>query len=46
MLMTWQLWMLYLFPLAFALLLGLLTGYYWEQSDELRDGQKDSGQGS
>jgi len=44
MLMTWQLWMLYLLPLAFALLLGLFTGCYWEQSNDLRDGNEDSGQ--
>ena len=41
-----MLWLLYLAPVVLALLWGLLTGYYWEQFDELRDGQKDSGQGS
>ena len=44
MLMTWQLWMLYLLPLAFALLLGLFTGCYWEQYDDVRNGDEDSGQ--
>ena len=41
-----MLWLLYLAPVVLALLWGLFTGCYWEQYDDLRDGQKDSGQGS
>jgi len=39
-----MLWLLYLAPVVLALLWGLLTGYYWEQSDDLRNGDEDSGQ--
>ena len=42
MLMTWQLWLLYLVPLALALLLGFFTAWLSEDDDDIRNGSEDS----
>ena len=42
MLMTWQLWLLYLVPLFLALLLGLSTAWLSEDNDDIRNGNEDS----
>ena len=42
MLMTWQLWLLYVVPVALALFWGLFTGFYWGEHDDF-DGQNDTG---
>lgn len=42
MLMTWQLWLLYLVPLCLALLLGFCTAWLSEDNDDIRDGNENS----